>query len=244
VKSWVASLALHGAAAGVAALVWLEPAAPAPESLRWQVAFVPTPEAAPAPAPARIEPPRPAPAAEPAPASAAEPPPPAAPEPPPKPVESAPPHPPARPEAPAALPTPPVSLAARPLPAPAAAETPAPARPIAPVPARAAAPETVPDPAAEAERRWYLALLERLRTMKRYPMAARRLGQEGVVLVEARIGQDGRLEAAEVKRGSGFPLLDRDALRLIEAAAADARSQMQPERPTRLEIPIAYRLES
>ncbi|NTV96118.1 MAG: energy transducer TonB [Thiobacillus sp.] len=115
----------------------------------------------------------------------------------------------------------------------------------APVVARPApAPAPVVDTAAEVERRWYLALLERLREMKRYPMAAHRLGQEGVVLIEARIGADGRLEGAAVKRGSGYPLLDREALRLLEAAAETARSQLRPERPTRLEIPIAYRLES
>lgn len=116
---------------------------------------------------------------------------------------------------------------------------------IAPAPVRAAPlPEPRVDTAAETERRWYLALLERLRAMHRYPMAARRRGQEGVVLIEARIGPDGRLESAEVKRGSGYPMLDQDALRLLEAAAENARGQLRPERPARLEIPIAYRLES
>jgi len=118
--------------------------------------------------------------------------------------------------------------------------------------APAAAPSAIPvvspaavvhEIAAETERRWHLALLDRLRDMKRYPMAARRLGQEGVVLIEARIAPDGRLESVTVKRGSGFALLDSDALRLLEAAAEGARGQLRPERPSRLEIPIAYRLE-
>jgi protein TonB len=98
--------------------------------------------------------------------------------------------------------------------------------------------------AAEAERRWHLVLLERLRDMKRYPMAARRLGQEGVVLIEARIAEDGRLEGARIKTGSGYPLLDDNALRLLETAAEAVRGQLRPDRPTRLDIPIAYRLES
>lgn len=107
-----------------------------------------------------------------------------------------------------------------------------------------APPRSPAEVAAEAQRRWHLVLLERLRAMKRYPMAARRLGQEGVVLIEAHIAEDGRLESARVKAGSGHVLLDNDALRLLETAAEAARGQLRPERPTRLEIPIAYRLES
>jgi len=114
---------------------------------------------------------------------------------------------------------------------------------VAPVLAKPTPATPMTAAAAEVERRWYLALLERLRAMKRYPMVARRLGQEGVVLIEARIGQDGRLEAATVRRGSGYPMLDQDALRLLAEAAETARGQLQPERPTRLEIPIAYRLD-
>lgn len=79
--------------------------------------------------------------------------------------------------------------------------------------------------------------------MKRYPMTARRLSQEGVVLVEARIAPDGHLESATVKRGSGFALLDNDALRLLEAAAEAARAHLRPESQVRLEVPVVYRLD-
>lgn len=133
------------------------------------------------------------------------------------------------------------SAAAMPVPTITAPATfvPAPARTV-PTPVSAPSHGTL---AAEIERRWHLVLIERLRDMKRYPMAARRLGQEGVVVVEARIALDGRLEGATVKRGSGFTLLDNDALRLMEIAAEAARAQLKPERPTRVEVPIAYRLE-
>jgi protein TonB len=97
--------------------------------------------------------------------------------------------------------------------------------------------------ADEAERQWQRVLLQRLRDMKRYPMAARRLGQEGVVLIEARIAPDGHLESATVKRGSGFALLDNDALRLLEAAAEAARAQLRSESQVRLEVPVVYRLD-
>lgn len=232
-KSWAASLALHGVAAGLAALLWLEPRLPeAAEPLRWQVAFAPAPAPPSEPPPAKPLPPPPRPA-QPKPTEAPTPKP--LPQPAPLPPERAPPTPPA--------PSPAPELVAPPVAAPPVPPPPAPS-PAPPPPAPAAAPAPPPvDSAAEVERRWYLALLAQLRAQKRYPLAARRLGQEGVVLIEARIGPDGRLEGAVVKRGSGFPLLDREALRLLEAAAETARGQLRPERPARLEIPIAYRLE-
>lgn len=245
-KHWAVSLALHGSAIGVASLIWFDPApGQEPEPQRWQVSFstspspqvpdnprnVPTPSA-------DTPPPLPAPAT----------------------AELIPPsqEPPATPPSPDALPpqavTPPV--------VPLRAEA-----PITSEPTTTTAPELSPSPrgqpavpavaptappsaprkdlanhAAEAERRWYLALVDKLRSMKRYPMAARRLGQEGVVMVALRIGPDGRLEGAEISRGSGYPLLDRDALRLVEAASEAARHELRPERATKLEIPIAYRL--
>lgn len=213
-KAWAASLALHGAALGAAALLWLEPQVePQASPLRWTVSFAPAP---PAPQAAPVEP--------------------AAPTPPKRSV----------PREPAPSPAVPQRVAEA-VATPAAAPAPAPQLPaVAPVAAAApvAPPAPVVDTAAEVERRWYLALMERLRAMKRYPMVARRLGQEGVVLVEADIGRDGRLLGVALKRGSGYPLLDNDALRLIEAAAEAARSQLTPERPTRLQIPVAYKLES
>jgi protein TonB len=86
-------------------------------------------------------------------------------------------------------------------------------------------------------------LLERLRSMKQYPPVARRLGQEGVVVLEARIGADGRLEEARIKRSSGHSLLDREAVRLLQEAAVMAQEHLHPARPTQVEIPIAYRLD-
>jgi protein TonB len=219
VKSWVASLALHGAVVGAAAMLWLEPPAEQPAAiLHWDVALV-----APDPEPvARETPPVPHPAR-------------------PDPVR------------PPSVPVPddrPKTKPAPPEPEPSVIET-AVAAPQATAES-APAPVTRPEPVAQAdaavqadaiERRWYLVLMERLRAMKRYPMVARRLGQEGVVLVEARIGRDGQLEGLKLKRGSGFPLLDNEALRLIEAATEAVRGELHPERPARLEIPVAYKLD-
>jgi len=255
VKSWAASIALHALAAGLIGAFWLESSLQADTPpLRWRISFMPPPVVAeatpprqmpPSPPPARPAPPPPAP---PPPA-----PPPPAPPPPAPPVQLS--QPPAqaaqriapsvaappRPELVAsvqvatnksvqAITTPPTIVAA-------------PTK-MAHTPASAPAPVTSSaEAAAEVEHRWHLVLLERLRDIKRYPMAARRLGQEGVVLIEARIAPDGRLESATVKRGSGFALLDNDALRLLVAAAEAARAQLRPESQVRLEVPVVYRLD-
>lgn len=236
-KSWAASLVLHGAALGLAATLWLEAEAlPDPTPMRWQVAFqdpspplpsppAPTPAVAPPtplPPPARIPPPPPLPVPQPTPVPQAVPvmSPPSLPAPAPSPVISAP--------IPVADPVP-VAVSAPPVPLPAP-------RPVAP-------PPQAEIPTEVQERAWHLALAAELRARKRYPLAARRLGQEGVVVVLARIAADGRLANVEVKRASGFPLLDRDALKLFEAAAEAVRGQWRPERAMDIEVPIAYRLE-
>lgn len=46
-----------------------------------------------------------------------------------------------------------------------------------------------------------------------YPEAARRKGQEGSVVVEVRIGADGRVKEASIAESSGSPLLDEAASR-------------------------------
>lgn len=224
-KSWAVSLILHAAAVTLAAVFWTERIAePKPGTMRWTVAF------------ARPQPPQ-----EPSVQS-----PPEKPQPPVSPLRqtrtlpsspAASAHEPAGPAIPAGE-MPPAAASAP------SATDPPPAAPPAPPAQDAAAVPSQAHAGAEIERRWYLALLEQLRALKRYPPAARRLGLEGVVLIEARIGTDGRLEDAKVKQGSGHPMLDRCALELFESAASRARDRLRPEHPTRLEIPIAFKLES
>ncbi|MEW5770972.1 MAG: TonB family protein [Pseudomonadota bacterium] len=245
-KSWIVSLALHGTALGVALALWPAAAPEAePEPLRWEVSLArpavappapprpagePAPPAAPAPTvPSVAPPPEPLPAVRPAPS------------PPPEPGTPAPLASPSVPVAsPAALPSaPPLARAAETVPVPPSA---------APLPTPTQAPgEPV---RAEQERLWQAALARRLRELRRYPPVARRLGQEGVVLLSVALAGDGRLEAVQVRQGSGYPILDRDALRLLEEAAALAREEMREavrdgaRTSLRLAIPIAYRLEN
>ncbi|MEW5786779.1 MAG: TonB family protein [Pseudomonadota bacterium] len=120
----------------------------------------------------------------------------------------------------------------------------APSRPVTPVLAEAAtpAPQRVAD-AQTLQRQWLAALTAKLREMRRYPPIARRLGQEGVVTLRVELSAKGDLRRAEVLDSSGFPLLDQAAARLIQEAAAALRGGWQLPEDSRLEIPIAYRLE-
>lgn len=93
------------------------------------------------------------------------------------------------------------------------------------------------------QRNWYAALLAKLREIRRYPPAARRLGQEGVVTLLIEIEANGELRAVAVRRSSGFPLLDQAATHLLHEAAAALRGQLLPPADSRLEIPVAYRLD-
>lgn len=83
-----------------------------------------------------------------------------------------------------------------------------------------------------------------MREQRRYPPMARRLGQEGVVAVAIMVEADGSLQELSLLRGSGYPALDRAAQELVRQAADDMRNRIRPERATRLEIPVAYRLQN
>lgn len=132
----------------------------------------------------------------------------------------------------------PVAVAARVEPASVAAPAPPAIAAKAAEPQRIAPPEV--DPVAQG--RWHAALAAKLAELKRYPMTARRLGQEGVVLLEALVQPDGQAEVA-VKTGSGHAALDRAALALFQDALRALPVVLLPSKPSRLDVPIAYRLE-
>lgn len=94
-----------------------------------------------------------------------------------------------------------------------------------------------------AQQRWYAAFVAKLRESRRYPVAARRLGQEGMVVLVIEIGADGELRNSEVRRSSGFPLLDVAATHLVREAASALRGQLHPPGDSRLEVPVAFRLD-
>jgi len=77
-----------------------------------------------------------------------------------------------------------------------------------------------------------------------YPLVARRLGKEGLVLLEVVVAPDGRAAAVRVLRSSGFPPLDdaavttvRDRWRFVPARQGGAPVE------SRVTVPIRFRLE-
>jgi TonB family C-terminal domain len=76
-----------------------------------------------------------------------------------------------------------------------------------------------------------------------YPIAARRLGQEGLVVVEVWLDKDGKQDKRQVKRSSGFALLDKAALETVAKNRFLPFSEGGSPKPSRLLVPIAFKLQ-
>jgi protein TonB len=74
-----------------------------------------------------------------------------------------------------------------------------------------------------------------------YPMAARRQGWQGEVLVAFLVTRDGRIDHVEVVRSSGFQLLDEAARRSL--AQVGTLPGYAGEEPLQIRMPVVYRLE-
>ncbi len=77
----------------------------------------------------------------------------------------------------------------------------------------------------------------------RYPPLARRLGQEGTVVLALSIDREGRVTDARLRRSSGHPMLDRAALKA--ARAWRYRPALDAGRPVAGELvqPVEFRLQ-
>ncbi len=206
-----ASLALHALALGYLSM----PRAPA--------------DALPAlpPLEARLEPARPVEAPRPPPPPKIEPPP--APPPAPQPTPHPAPRPvlklnkahPVRERAPEPVPEPVLTAPAvtAPAPAPVVAPVPQLQPPVLAAPAPAPAPRAAPPPdAASLAAQYRAALMAEAGRYKRYPRFARDNGWEGRVEVHLVIGADGAIATLGVARGTGYPILDRQALEMVRSA--------------------------
>ncbi|RMF89760.1 MAG: TonB family protein [Nitrospinota bacterium] len=76
-----------------------------------------------------------------------------------------------------------------------------------------------------------------------YPRKARRFGWEGTVLLIIEVRPDGRSGKITVKKSSGYPLLDRAAIRTVRKwRFTPARRQGTPVSAT-VELPVVFRLD-
>ena len=77
-----------------------------------------------------------------------------------------------------------------------------------------------------------------------YPLAARRRGIEGNVLLRAQISKQGTCLRAEIKRGSGSDVLDSAALDAVKKWRFVPARQGHETQVAWVEIPIAFRLDN
>lgn len=110
-------------------------------------------------------------------------------------------------------------------------------------PARQSAPMPPPGSTGEPETGWQDFLAARMARLQRYPLFARRHGEEGVVVLEARIRSAAEARVS-IKQSSGHNSLDRAALKLFEEAMPALEGMTLPSGESVLVIPVAYRLEN
>lgn len=100
-----------------------------------------------------------------------------------------------------------------------------------------------PSGGSKAKAEWADVLITYLKTFRRYPRRAESMRQQGVVHLELTIDRGGRLLKASILKGSGYPLLDSEALATVRRASPlpaptpDVRGD-----PVTVDIPIQFSL--
>jgi protein TonB len=131
---------------------------------------------------------------------------------------------------------------------------PPPPGPIAaspPGPTSPAGPAVVPPPAASvphvsnAAPTWQAQLLARLEEAKRYPEEARMHRWQGVAMLYFSMDRDGKVLSADIKQGSGYPVLDAEALALIQRAQPLPKPPAEVKGdPVQLVVPVEFFLKN
>ena len=108
------------------------------------------------------------------------------------------------------------------------------------------APVAVPSKAAGETRDSYLGrLLAQLNRFKQYPRAARQARIEGVVMLHFVMDADGKVESFDIAKSSGRPVLDAEALALIQRAQPlPALPADFPTRTLDAVVPVEFSLKS
>lgn len=143
------------------------------------------------------------------------------------------------------------TAAAAPLPSPSTDEPPEatsepPGKPAPASPASTAASPTSGHIAAterSARSNWQGDLLAHLRPLLRYPRIAQRDGQQGIALVAIDVARDGTVRSTRIVRGSGYPILDGEALATIKRGSPlPPPTPDIPGDPVAVELPIQFSL--
>jgi periplasmic protein TonB len=142
------------------------------------------------------------------------------------------------PPAPVTAPVPEVVIQTAP-PPPVIAQPPVP--PIAPsVPV----PATAPQGTGEGRDSFLARLLAQLNRVKQYPRAARQARIEGVVMLHFVMDAQGKLVSFEIAKSSGRPVLDNEALALIQRAQLPPLPPGFPTDTLDAVVPIQFSLDN
>lgn len=116
--------------------------------------------------------------------------------------------------------------------------------PPAPKAAHAANPKPLPhvEPATpKTAKSWTQVVREHLRRLDSegqfYPAESIARGEQGEVLVLMLLDENGKVSAARVEQGSGYPLLDAAALRAVRSL-----SSLPADAPRQVVLPVRFRL--
>ena len=110
-------------------------------------------------------------------------------------------------------------------------------------PPTVSAPVTAPQAASGESRDSFLArLLAQLNRVKQYPRAARQARIEGVVMLHFVMDGQGKLIRFEIAKSSGRPVLDNEALALIQRASLPPLPAGFPTTTLDAVVPIAFSL--
>ena len=143
------------------------------------------------------------------------------------------------PPAPVTAPVPEVVIQTAP-PPPVIAQPPL-AAPVAPsVPA----PATAPQGAGESRDSFLARLLAQLNRVKQYPRTARQARIEGVVMLHFVMDAQGKLVSFDIAKSSGRPVLDNEALALIQRAQLPPLPVGFPTSTLDAVVPIQFSLNS
>ncbi len=86
-------------------------------------------------------------------------------------------------------------------------------------------------------------LLAHIQKFRRYPSAARRMGDQGVTHLRVRIDRGGHVLSAQVLRGSGFGSLDKGALETIRRADPLPAVPAERNAPFEMVLPVEFYIE-
>ncbi|MBR86220.1 MAG: hypothetical protein CMM29_05415 [Rhodospirillaceae bacterium] len=76
----------------------------------------------------------------------------------------------------------------------------------------------------------------------RYPRIARKEGKEGLVTINAIISSKGLVTTASIKKSSGFPILDRAALKAVRKWVFKPKLKFNGNSNSSVDVPIQFKL--